>query len=92
VTTGTYLINPIRVVRMIRGTRFIPTLAIVTAVALGIACDTPPARDVAETIYRGGTIITLNDAQLAASAITVKKERRSTTLSEWPLFRTHARC
>ena len=47
-------------------------LAFVPAVALAIACTAKAPRDVAATIYTGGTIVTVNDAQPTAEAIAVK--------------------
>ena len=44
-------------------------------VAFGIGCATRSAQDTADTIYHGGTIITVNDAQPSASALAVKDGR-----------------
>jgi hypothetical protein len=52
--------------------KHIPALGIVPAVALAIACTAKAPRDVAATIYTGGTIVTVNDAQPTADAIAVK--------------------
>jgi hypothetical protein len=52
--------------------RRIPTLTLVPAVALAIACTPRASRDVAASIYTGGTIVTVNDAQPTAGAIAVK--------------------
>jgi hypothetical protein len=49
-----------------------PALAFVPAALLAIACTAKPPRDVAATIYTGGTIVTVNDAQPTADAIAVK--------------------
>ena len=51
--------------------RLIPTLTLLPAVALAIACTPRASRDVAASIYTGGTIVTVNDAQPTAGAIAV---------------------
>jgi predicted amidohydrolase YtcJ len=53
-------------------TRLAPALALLPAVALAIGCTTSAPKEVATTIYTGGTIITVNDAQPTAGAIAVK--------------------
>ena len=53
-------------------TRKSRALALVPTVALAIACTPKAPRDVAATIYTGGTIVTVNDAQPTAGAIAVK--------------------
>ena len=50
----------------------ISILVVVTAVALATACTTKNPAKVADTIYKGGAIITVNDAQPAAEAVAVK--------------------
>jgi hypothetical protein len=52
--------------------KHIPALTCVPALALAVACTAKAPRDVAATIYTGGTIVTVNDAQPAADAIAVK--------------------
>ena len=52
--------------------RYVPVLALVPAVALAIACTPKAPRDVAATIYTGGTIVTVDDARPTAGAIAVK--------------------
>ena len=50
----------------------ISILVVVTAVALATACTTKNPPKVADTIYKGGAIVTVNDAQPAAEAVAVK--------------------
>jgi predicted amidohydrolase YtcJ len=52
--------------------RLTPLLTLVPAAALAIACTPRAPRDVAATIYTGGTIVTVNDAQPTADALAVK--------------------
>ena len=52
--------------------RLIPILTLGPAVALAIACTPRASRDVAATIYTGGAIVTVNEAQPTAGAIAVK--------------------
>jgi predicted amidohydrolase YtcJ len=52
--------------------KHIRALTFVLAVALAIACTAKAPWDVAATIYTGGTIVTVNDAQPTADAIAVK--------------------
>ncbi len=55
--------------------RIASALALLQAVALAIGCNTHDPREVATTIYTGGPIITVNDAQPTAGAIAVKDGR-----------------
>ena len=55
--------------------RLAPALALLPALALAIGCTTRAPGEVATTIYTGGTIITVNDAQPTAGAIAVKDGR-----------------
>ena len=48
------------------------TLAVVTSVALATGCSAPQPTLSADTIYTGGDIITVNDAQPAVEALAVK--------------------
>jgi imidazolonepropionase-like amidohydrolase len=48
------------------------SLALVAAGGLAISCATRPPQDLADTIYTGGMIVTVNDAQPTASALAVK--------------------
>ena len=52
--------------------RLIPALALLPTMGLAIACTPRASRDVAATIYTGGPIVTVNEAQPTASAIAVK--------------------
>ncbi len=45
----------------------------VTAGVFAVACGTPRSQGVADTIYTGGTIVTVNDAQPTAGAIALKE-------------------
>jgi hypothetical protein len=47
-------------------------LAVVVGVALETGCGTPEPKLTADTIYTGGDIVTVNDAQPSAEAIAVK--------------------
>ena len=49
-----------------------PALALLPALSLAIGCTTSAPKEVAATIYTGGTIITVNEAQPTAGAIAVK--------------------
>ena len=51
------------------------TLVVVAAVATVTACTTNDSRTFADTIYTGGPVITVNDAQPEAEAIAVKDGR-----------------
>jgi hypothetical protein len=53
-------------------TRLRSALALVPAVGLAIGCTTSVPKEVAATIYTGGTVITVNDARPTAGAIAVK--------------------
>lgn len=54
-----------------------PTLIAVLACALATACDTPRTieREIAEKIYRGGSVLTMNDAQPEADAVAIARGR-----------------
>jgi len=49
-----------------------PILAVVASVAAATGCSAPEPKLPADTIYTGGDVITVNDAQPAAEAIAVK--------------------
>jgi predicted amidohydrolase YtcJ len=52
--------------------RLTRSLVLVAAAGLAISCAGRPQHAVADTIYTGGTIVTVNDAQPTASALAVK--------------------
>src|SRR5512137_1213319 len=53
-------------------TRLAPALALLPAFVLAIGCTTNAPKEAASTIYTGGTIVTVNDAQPTAGAVAVK--------------------
>ena len=57
-----------------RGMRAKPilTLAIVANMALAAGCKAPAPPLAADTIYTGGDIVTVNDAQPTAEALAIK--------------------
>ena len=57
---------------MVPVTRLAPALTLLPVLCLAIGCTASAPREVAATIYTGGTIITVNDAQPTAGAIAVK--------------------
>jgi predicted amidohydrolase YtcJ len=55
--------------------RLTPAPTLLLAAALATACTTSPPAEVADTIYSGGTIVTVDDARPLATAIAVKDGR-----------------
>ncbi len=55
--------------------RIASALALVPVAALAIACTPKAPREVAATIYTGGTIVTVDDARPTAGAVAVKDGR-----------------
>ncbi len=67
-----------------------PALAVVLTLAAATACGRGPAPEqTADTIYHGGTIVTVNDAQPTAEAVAVKGGRILAVGARAELLRAH---